>query len=98
MPNIPGMPSMDEIREKVPGIDGIKDDPEVAELMKNPKVQALMAQMQTNPMAAVSAMSDPEIGPAFQKIIGKMMPGMAGMFGGAGGAGGMDFSKMFGQK
>ncbi|KAH0574894.1 Small glutamine-rich tetratricopeptide repeat-containing protein [Spironucleus salmonicida] len=93
----PQIPDLGELKDKIPGLGDIQNDPEFAEMMKNPKVQQLAEQVKTNPMAAMSALSDPELAPYFQKIMAKLAPGLGDMFGGMGGAGGANpFGGMFG--
>mmetsp|Transcript_3635 Transcript_3635/g.12169 ORF Transcript_3635/g.12169 Transcript_3635/m.12169 type:complete len:379 (+) Transcript_3635:77-1213(+) len=69
-----------------PGMEGLMNDPEVMEAMMNPKVMSVLQQAQSNPGALIAAMSDPEVGPLLQKIVGKM----GGSMGGGGGGGGKD--------
>mmetsp|Transcript_25695 Transcript_25695/g.46532 ORF Transcript_25695/g.46532 Transcript_25695/m.46532 type:complete len:337 (-) Transcript_25695:376-1386(-) len=83
---------------------GLMSDPEVAAGMQNPKVmkafQDLMSGpggpmgVMSNPAKLQEMMSDPEVGPFMQKLMGKVMGGggMGGMGGmpGMGGMGGMD--------
>ena len=109
MPGMGGMPG---------GMDpsmmaGLMSDPEIQEAMKNPKVVAAFQELMSgpggpmgllsNPGKLQQLMSDPEVGPVLQKLMGKFMggagggmPGMGSPFGGAdpsgggGGAGGDD--------
>lgn len=99
--NTGGLPDMSALMNN-PMFQQLKDDPDVLELIKNPKVGQLMSQMSTNPMAALGAMSDPELGPIFRKLmeklgpkIGEMIGGLGGMFGGAGGSTGAPPPGMF---
>ncbi|TNJ26374.1 Small glutamine-rich tetratricopeptide repeat-containing protein [Giardia muris] len=101
IPGGPGGPDMSALMNN-PLFQQLKDDPDILELMKNPKVGQLMSQVSTNPMAALGAMSDPELGPIFQKImaklgpkLGEMLGGLGGMFGGAGGSAGAPPAGMF---
>jgi len=80
------------------GMGGImemfKNDPEMAEAMKNPKVVAAFSELMSgpggpmglmsNPGKMAQLMNDPDVGPLLQKIMSKMMGGM-----GAGGMPGM---------
>lgn len=77
-------------------------DPELAAGMQNPKVMAAFqdllsepggaAGLMSNPAKIQELMSDPEVGPFLQKLMGKLgggaMGGMPGFGGGAPGAGG----------
>jgi suppressor of tumorigenicity protein 13 len=75
------------------GMADILGDPEIAAGLRNPKVMAAMTQMMgggsPDPSKIMELMSDPEVGPVLQKIMGKFgggsMPGMGGMGGGMGG-------------
>ena len=79
-----------------PGMEGLMNDPEMMEVMMNPKVMSVLQQAQSNPGALIAAMGDPEVGPLLQKIVGKMGGSMGGgggapgfgNFSGGGGAGG----------
>ena len=53
--------------------------------MQNPKVMQAMQAMMSNPMAAMQYMSDPEVGPVLQKLMGLFGGGMPGGMGGMGG-------------
>jgi len=68
------------------------NDPEVMEAMMNPKVMSVLQQAQSNPGALIAAMSDPEVGPLLQKIVGKMGGSMGGGGGGGGAPGFGNFS------
>lgn len=95
MGGIPGMPS----GGMPPGMEGLlgslMSDPELAVGMRDPKIMGAFKELMSGPggpMALLSnpqklqqLMTDPAIGPFFQKLMGKM--GMAGMGGGMGGAG-----------
>jgi len=84
------------------GMEGIAQmmmtDPEIIQAMQNPKVQAALqelmagpggpAGLMNNPQKLQEVMSDPEVGPVFEKIMSKLGGGMGGMPG-AGAAGGM---------
>ena len=71
------------------GFDEFKDDPEMQELMKNPKMAAIAAQIKENPMAAMGALQDPELAPLVMKLVSKINPQIGAMLGGMGGMGGM---------
>jgi suppressor of tumorigenicity protein 13 len=75
-----------------PGMEGLMNDPEVMEAMMNPKVMSVLQQAQSNPGALIAAMSDPEVGPLLQKIVGKMGGSMGGGGGGGGAPGFGNFS------
>ncbi|KAG7345749.1 expressed tetratricopeptide repeat protein [Nitzschia inconspicua] len=88
-----GMPGM-------PDMSAMMSDPEIVELMQNPKVvaafQSLMSGpggpmgLLSNPQKLQEMMADPDVGPALQKLMAKFMGGgmggMPGMGGGMGGA------------
>jgi suppressor of tumorigenicity protein 13 len=67
-------------------------DPEIQEGMKNPKVMAAFSELMSSPGGPAALlsdptklqkiMSDPEVGPVLQKIMGKLGGGMGGMGGG----------------
>merc|ERR1711935_914175 len=69
-------------------------DPEIQQAMKNPKVMAAFGELMNSPGGPAGLlsdptklqkiMSDPEVGPVLQKILGKMGGGMPGMGGGGG--------------
>jgi suppressor of tumorigenicity protein 13 len=95
-----GMPGMD-----MSGLMGLfMGDPEIQEAMKNPKVVAAFSELMSSPGGPASLlsdpakvqklMSDPEVGPVLQKILGKLggaMPGgMGGMPGSSTGGGNDD--------
>ncbi|EET00815.1 Putative TPR repeat family protein [Giardia duodenalis] len=63
----------------------LRDDPEVLALMQNPKVADLLSKAGSNPMAIMSAMSDPELAPIFQRLVQKLGPQLSSMLGGLGG-------------
>lgn len=65
-------------------IEQLKEDPEMKEMLKNPRAAAALEEVQKNPGSALRYMSDPELGPLIQKILPKIM----GMMGGMGGKGG----------
>jgi suppressor of tumorigenicity protein 13 len=82
---------------------GLMSDPEIAEGMQNPKIQAAFQDLMGSggPMGAMSnpgkiqeMMADPEVGPFLQKLMGKMMGG--GGMGGMPGMGGMSGGSPFG--
>lgn len=92
-------PSMDsskvnELLEKFPMLEEMKNDPDFLNILQNPKVLGLMQQMQSNPMAALSALQDPELAPIFSRLMEKLAPSLGGMMGnlgnlfGSGGPGG----------
>ena len=74
MPNVP--PEM---------LEKLTSDPELMKAMQNPKVMQAMQAMMSNPMAAMQYMSDPEVGPVLQKLMGLFGGGMPGGMGGMGG-------------
>jgi len=81
---MPGMP---------PGIDpammqGLFSDPELLAALQNPKMQAAMQEIMSNPANIAKYQSDPEVMGLFNKMMSKM-GGMGGMPGGMGGMGGM---------
>lgn len=99
MGGMPGMPSPDMM-------SGMMDDPEIKKAMENPKVVAAFQEIMngpggpmgllSNPGKLQELMADPEVGPALNLMMKKMMggggmPGMGGMGGmpGMGGFGGM---------
>jgi len=80
---------------------GLMSDPEIAEGMKNPKIQKAFSDLMSgggpmglmsNPGKLQELMADPEVGPFLQKFMSKIMGGGAGggmgMPGMAGAAGG----------
>ncbi|CAJ1004721.1 putative STI1 domain containing protein, partial [Leishmania naiffi] len=71
-----------------PGMESVLQDPDIIAAMQDPEVAPKLTQMMQNPMAAMSMMNDPKVGPVMQKIMAKMMGG-GGMPGGMGGMGGM---------
>merc|ERR1712151_768536 len=66
------------------------NDPEIAQSLQNPKVQAAFSSMMSGGGLDMSkiqqCMSDPELAPVFQKLMTKLGP-MMGKMGGAGGMG-----------
>jgi suppressor of tumorigenicity protein 13 len=60
-------------------------DPEVVEMLKQPKFKAAYDDVKANPMKFLTYMGDPELGPFINKIMGKM--GLGGMGGGGMGGG-----------
>lgn len=96
-----GMPGMDGGGGMPGGMDmgGLMSmfmgDPEIQESMKNPKVMAAFSELMSGPGGPASLlsdpsklqklMSDPEVGPVLQKIMGKLGGGMGGMGGMPGG-------------
>ncbi|CAM39882.1 conserved hypothetical protein [Leishmania braziliensis MHOM/BR/75/M2904] len=70
-----------------PGMESVLQDPDIIAAMQDPEVAPKLTQMMQNPMAAMSMMNDPKVGPVMQKIMAKMMGG-GGMPGGMGGMGG----------
>lgn len=81
---MPGMP---------PGLaQSLFSDPEFAASLQNPKVMAALsnpAELMTNPAKFQELMSDPEVGPVFQKLMSKIGGGMPSGMPGMGGMGGM---------
>eukprot|EP00766_Chilomastix_caulleryi_P000110 gnl/Chilomastix_caulleri/1102.p1 GENE.gnl/Chilomastix_caulleri/1102~~gnl/Chilomastix_caulleri/1102.p1 ORF type:complete len:295 (-),score=101.60 gnl/Chilomastix_caulleri/1102:72-956(-) len=72
----------------IPGMEGLLKDPEIQELMMNPKFAKMAEEIKTGGIGSVGKyMSDPEIAPIMQKITSKLL-------GGGGGAGA--FANMFG--
>merc|ERR1711933_578261 len=86
-------------------MSGMMDDPEIKKAMENPKVVAAFQEIMngpggpmgllSNPGKLQKLMSDPEVGPALNLMMKKMMggggmPGMGGMGGGMHSAGGDD--------
>lgn len=53
--------------------------------MQNPKVADLLSKVNSNPMAIMGAMSDPELAPIFQRLVQKLGPQLSSMLGGLGG-------------
>ena len=101
MGGMPGMPGQDPDMMK-----GMMNDPEIKKAMENPKVVAAFQEIMngpggpmgllSNPAKLQELMGDPEVGPALNLMMKKMMggggmPGMGGMGGmpGMGGMGGM---------
>ena len=90
MGGMPGMPSPDMMA-------GMMNDPEIKEAMSNPKVVAAFQEIMSgpggpmgllsNPGKLQQLMADPEVGPALNLMMQKMMGG--GGMGGMGGFGGM---------
>lgn len=76
---------------------GLMSDPEISAGMKNPKIMAAFTSLMSgpggpmglmsNPAKLQELMTDPEVGPFMQKLMGKVMGG--GGMGGMGGGGGM---------
>jgi len=92
------MPDLDKQADGILAM--IHADPELAkEIEKSPKLRKIIKEVKDNPMSAMQYLSDPEVAPFVQKVIGKLMPGMEGMFGGmGGGAGGGKRRKRKGKK
>lgn len=77
---MPGMP---------PGMDQLFNDPELLAAMQDPDVGPKLASCMQNPAMMMQMMNDPKVGPVLQKLVEKMMPGMAGGMGGGMPPGGM---------
>eukprot|EP00986_Skeletonema_menzelii_P017171 scaffold17998_cov115-Skeletonema_menzelii.AAC.2 len=105
MPGMGGMGGMPGMGGGMEGMmAGLMSDPEIAEGLQNPKVQAAFqdlmgsggpAGLMSNPGKIQEMMADPEVGPFLQKLMGKMMGG-GGMGGGMPGMGGMGGGSPFG--
>ena len=84
-----GMPGMDPSM-----MAGLMSDPELQEAMKNPKVVAAFNDLMSgpggpmglmsNPAKLQQLMTDPDVGPVLQKLMGKFMGGAGGGAGGMG--------------
>ncbi|CUG89536.1 Hsc70-interacting protein, putative [Bodo saltans] len=72
-----------------PGMEALFSDPEIVAAMQDPEVAPKLAQLMSNPAAAMQMMGDPKMGPLIQKIMAKMMGGGMGGMGGMPGMGGM---------
>ena len=107
-----GMPGMGGMPNDMAGMGGmmvgLMSDPEISAGMKNPKIMAAFTSLMSgpggpmglmsNPAKLQELMTDPEVGPFMQKLMGKVMGGggggmgvMGGMGGGGGGMGGRGF-------
>ena len=80
--SIPGLPN-------IPGMDQLLRDPEIQQLMMNPKFAKMAEEIKTGGIgSAMKYMSDPEIAPLIQKLTSKLLSGggggFANMFGGNG--------------
>lgn len=80
---IPGLPN-------IPGMDQLLRDPEIQQLMMNPKFAKMAEDIKTGGIgSAMKYMSDPDIAPLMQKLTSKLLSGggagaFANMFGGNG--------------
>ena len=104
MPGMGGMP--EGMPDNMAGMGGmmagLMSDPEISAGMKNPKIMAAFTSLMSgpggpmglmsNPAKLQELMTDPEVGPFMQKLMGKVMGGgMGGMGGMGGGMGGRGF-------
>ena len=90
MPDMGGMPGMPAGMQGM--MAALMSDPELAEGMKNPKVQAAFQGLMSapggamgllsNPAKLQELMSDPDVGPFMKKLMTKLGPMMGGMGGG----------------
>lgn len=54
----------------MPDLSNLLNNPEVMSTLSNPKVQKMMSEVLTNPGSLSKYMSDPELGPIIQKVMG----------------------------